>query len=153
MTDLYALVDLLIAKGVISSRELNARREMTHEVLREEFARDPLQVFLDPTLDKYSLEVECMNCRDRIDLCEARCCKLSVALSIQDLDEGIIRWNYGRPYMLATTEDGYCIYSDPESRRCTIYENRPAICRVYHCRADERVWQDFEAKTLAAAEE
>jgi Fe-S-cluster containining protein len=32
---------------------------------------------------------------------------------------------------------------------CTIYEKRPASCRAYDCRADPRVWIDFEARIPA----
>ncbi|MCX6674685.1 MAG: YkgJ family cysteine cluster protein [Methanothrix sp.] len=146
MVDLNALIDLLISKGFISSREFGQRREMSRRSLEEEFARDPLQVVLDPTPDKYSVQSVSVNCSKRMDLCKGRCCMLSVPLSAQDLEEGIVQCNYGMPFTVAVSERGYCIHFDMDGKRCTIYENRPVVCRTYNCRDDNRIWQDFEAE-------
>src|SRR5258707_619120 len=80
-----------------------------------------------------------------IPLCRGRCCTLHFPLSNQDLDEHIVKWQYLRPYIIKQRpDDHYCVHSDPETRGCTVYANRPRICRTYDCRNDKRIWVDFE---------
>jgi len=150
LVDLHGLIDLMIAKGLINSREFVQRREMIKESLRKEFAQDRFQVELDPTPDKYQITPSIIDCDQRYPLCKARCCTLRVTLSSQDLDEGIARWEYASPYSLAASEDGYCVHLQRPENTCAIYENRPAVCRAYSCKNDERIWKNFESKTPAA---
>ena len=70
-------------------------------------------------------------------------------LSKQDLDEGVVRWDYGNPYWIKQGPDGHCTHSDPVTRLCTIHEHRPFICRKFDCRDDKRIWLDFEKKIPA----
>lgn len=85
-----------------------------------------------------------------LPICGGRCCTLHFALSTQDLDEGVIRWDYGRPYLIRQrASDGRCVHSDPERGHCTAYEHRPLPCRTYDCRDDPRIWADFDKKILA----
>jgi Fe-S-cluster containining protein len=95
--------------------------------------------------DKYQFneEVE-IDCENRVHLCRAACCRLELALSKQDIEEGIVKWNLGKPYLIARDADGYCRHLDRESRRCSVWRQRPIPCRGYDCREDERVWLDFE---------
>jgi len=67
-------------------------------------------------------------------------------LTRQDLDEGIVRWDRDRPYLNQRQPDGYCVHCAHDSRRCTIYERRPGLCRTYDCRGDTRIWLDFERR-------
>ena len=71
---------------------------------------------------------------------------LPFALSRQDVEEGIIRWDFGRPYVIAHDADGYCIHLDRKSYRCKEYEHRPVPCRGFDCRDSEKwqMWQDYE---------
>ena len=50
-------------------------------------------------------------------------------LSRQDVEEGVIRWEFGRPYLIAHGAGGYCVHLDRESYRCTVWEQRPVPCR------------------------
>jgi Fe-S-cluster containining protein len=89
-----------------------------------------------------------IDCASRIHLCEARCCRFEVALSKQDIADGL-PWDFEAPYMLS--HDPYtkkCACMD-EGGSCTVYEKRPASCRVYDCRHDPRVWVDFDARIPA----
>jgi Fe-S-cluster containining protein len=98
--------------------------------------------------DKRTKEVPDIDCAARLHLCEARCCRFDVSLSAQDVAEGI-PWVIEEPYMLP--RDPYtkkCVCMD-EAGACTIYEKRPASCRVYNCRGDKRVWIDFDARIPA----
>jgi uncharacterized protein len=47
--------------------------------------------------------------------------------------------------IMAKAEDGWCEALDRDSLRCTIYDQRPAICRSfdmggYDCRQERAVW-------------
>ena len=108
----------------------------------------PPAVRLTLVTDKRQKHGPDIDCASRIHLCEARCCRFEVALSKQDVDDGI-PWVFDEPYLLprdpATKK---CVCMD-EAGACTIYEKRPASCRVYDCRQDPRVWTDFEARIPA----
>ena len=51
-----------------------------------------------------------INCENRIPLCKAACCRLPLALSKEDVQEGIVRWDLGHPYLIAQDKDGYCVH-------------------------------------------
>ena len=70
------------------------------------------------------------------------------ALSRQDLEEGVVRWNLSQPYLIAQGQEGYCTHLKQGSCQCTIYHNRPLPCRAYDCRNDTRIWVDFENKIV-----
>jgi len=104
------------------------------------------RVFLEDSVpDKYAVPpAEPIDCENRVPLCKAACCRLSVLLSPQDLAEGIVSWDSRRRYFNSQKPDGYCVHLERPACRCSIYENRPAACRVYDCRNDQRIWLDFE---------
>jgi len=113
-------------------------------------ARGGSRVSLDLGGDKYATESPAVPCGELIALCGGRCCTLSFALSTADLDEGVIRWDYGQPYLIRQrASDGYCVHSDPDSRACTVHAFRPRVCRSYDCRKDPRVWIDYEQRLAA----
>jgi Fe-S-cluster containining protein len=89
-----------------------------------------------------------IDCAARLHLCEARCCRFEVSLSKEDIRDGI-PWNIEEPYALPRDpRTKKCVCMD-EAGACTIYEKRPASCRVYDCRQDPRVWEDFENRIPA----
>lgn len=70
-------------------------------------------------------EVTCSNC-------QACCCRLEVMI-ISDTgvpERHIARDQWGGETM-ARLEDGWCSALDRSSLMCTIYENRPWICREF----------------------
>lgn len=110
-------------------------------------ARQPLRVSLDLGGDKYATAPSAPPCDELLHLCKARCCTLSFALSTADLDEGVIRWDYGQPYLIRQrASDGYCVHCDPDALTCTVHAQRPRVCRSYDCREDPRIWIDFAAR-------
>ncbi|WP_051083815.1 YkgJ family cysteine cluster protein [Dasania marina] len=88
------------------------------------------------TKNTANTEVTCSNC-------QACCCRLEVMI-ITDTgvpDRHIARDKWGAETMLRL-EDGWCSALDRDTMMCSIYENRPWICREfemgsYECR-DER---------------
>lgn len=115
---------------------------------------DREQVALDLGGDKYTTESSTPPCTEVLHLCQARCCTLNFALSTADLDEGVIRWDYGQPYLIRQREsDGYCVHNDPDKRYCTVHHYRPRVCRSYDCRQDPRIWKDFDNRIIASLEE
>lgn len=135
-----ALVGLLLEKGLISSDEFEARVK-AH---RQQIEGDP-QVMLSKAPDKYNCHDEMLiDCASRLHLCRAACCTFRFFLSPQDLDEGIVKWDYGNPYWVRQRDKKYCWHCTPDELRCSIHERRPYTCRVYNCSKDKRIWIDFE---------
>jgi Fe-S-cluster containining protein len=108
------------------------------------------RLHLGSPVDKYQVSSDDgPPCAELIPICQARCCKLEFPLSTQDLDEGVIRFDLGRPYIIAHAADDHCVHLDRSSRGCGVYAQRPGVCRAYDCREDRRIWTDFATRTLA----
>ncbi len=144
---LNSLVELLISKGIIHVHELEQRKKGVAESLSKEERLPSVQLIDAP--DKYSNNHDVkVDCAERLPICKGACCKLWFALSVQDLAEGVVKWNYSLPYGIAQEPDGYCRHFDKANCQCAIYENRPLVCRGYSCAEDKRIWLDFEKKIL-----
>ncbi|HEY4239001.1 MAG TPA: hypothetical protein VGM88_04265 [Kofleriaceae bacterium] len=125
----------------------------TLATIRAADARSATRVTLDLGADKYATPGADVPCAELIPLCGARCCTFTFALSSADLDEGIIRWDYGQPYLIRQrASDGFCVHNDPGSHGCTVHGQRPRVCRSYDCRADPRVWIDYAQRIPAPIE-
>ncbi|HEX8475984.1 MAG TPA: YkgJ family cysteine cluster protein [Pyrinomonadaceae bacterium] len=146
----YALIELLAERGVISVAELDERKREVGKRLVEKFTEKGIGVALtDDEGDKYSHQSEVViDCEERMSLCRGMCCRLKFALTVQDLEEGKVKWDLGRPYMIRHGANGYCFHNDRETHQCTVYENRPLVCRSYDCRKDKRIWTDFENRII-----
>jgi hypothetical protein len=148
---LYALIELLMNKGLLTEGELNERKVEVAKRLVAKFREVGMgAMFQDPEHDKYTFtekEVK-IDCENRIPVCKAACCRLNFALSRQDIEEGIVKWDLGRPYMIAHDADGYCRHLDRKGCHCTVYANRPVPCRAYDCRKDKRIWADFKNRII-----
>lgn len=157
-----ALFDLA-ARVVALTEELDRRGDGTLEAAVEAAVPETLlrirtndiqqttRVDLDPGPDKYAATPAEVPCAELMPICQARCCQeFTFALSTQDLDEGVVRWDYGRPYRIRKrASDSYCVHNDPASHGCTVHGQRPRVCRTYDCRKDPRIWADFEKRILA----
>jgi len=147
---LYAAIDLLNQKGLLDLDELNERKKQAATNLVEKFSERGMGVVHQkPEYDKYKFEGEVkIDCENRIHLCHAACCKLRFSLSRQDVEEGIVRWDFSAPYFIARGPDGYCQHLHREQKCCTIHAHRPVPCRAYDCSKDQRIWLDFEKKVV-----
>ena len=129
------VVDLLILRGHLKPG---------HRRLLNKVRADRSTVFLAMYPDKHRVVGNDIDCASRIHLCKARCCSYSVTLSPQDVAEGKLKWELYEPYRLAKDKTtGYCRYLRADAG-CSVYEDRPATCRLYDCREDRRVWLDFD---------
>jgi Fe-S-cluster containining protein len=147
----YAAIEILAEPGLISIEELDQRKEVIAARLVEKFRQEGIgAAYQDPEHDKYTFEstVE-IDCASRVHLCKAACCRLRFALSHQDVEEGIVQWDFGHPYFIAQGKDGYCRHLDRGCMSCTIHQNRPVPCRGYDCRQDKRIWSDFEQRIVS----
>lgn len=147
----YAVIELLMERGLISVEELDERKRKIGQRLAEKFVEKGMGVALtNDEQDKYSYQSGVrIDCENRLHLCRAACCRLRFALSVQDVEEGTVKWDLGHPYMIRHDADGYCHQLDRTTRHCGIYQNRPIVCRGYDCRKDKRIWADFEGKIVS----
>lgn len=145
-----AVVDLLVERGVLDREAVQARRQAVAERLRREYFERGMGVALQEFgVSKYRFPGGAqIDCEARLPLCKAACCKLPLALSREDVQEGIVRWELGRPYMIAHGRDHYCAHLNRETQTCGVYANRPIPCRGYDCRQDRRIWLDFEHRVI-----
>jgi Fe-S-cluster containining protein len=147
---LYAAIDLLNKKGVLDLAELDEHKKQAAANLVQKFSERGMGVvYQKPEYDKYKFEGAVqIDCEKRIHLCHAACCKLRFALSKQDVEEGIIRWEFAAPYLVARASDGSCQHLDREQKCCTVHAHRPVPCRAFDCRQDKRIWLDFANKVV-----
>ena len=143
-----ALIEELTASGRLDPEALATRfaaAEATERLRLEESAH----VQLRQVPDKYTMtDLPQIDCGALLPLCRGRCCGLLFPLSLQDVDEGIVAWDVARPY-LTRQRDGRCVHQSRTECTCEIHQRRPAACRSYDCRADKRIWLDFERRIPA----
>lgn len=143
---LRALVELLVEQGLVDGEAFKTRCQQASEELRRSYVERGMAVAMQEFgVSKYEFEGGAeIDCASRLHLCKAACCRLPFALSKEDVQEGIVKWDLGQPYINARDEEGYCKHRDRGTCRCTIYHHRPIPCRGYDCRQDKRIWRDFE---------
>ena len=138
---LERVVHLLIAREVL--------HEGDHKLLdRLGKANRRQRVLLADRRDKHAVASPPIDCAALLPLCQGRCCSFRVKLDPIEVRDGALRWNLHEPYLLERAADGYCYQLDGDGR-CGCYDERPATCRAYDCRQDERVWLDFENRVPA----
>jgi Fe-S-cluster containining protein len=141
------LINVLIERGVIDQDDLQ----------QAVFAvRDELQTAAAPPEPDVMLRVDpeaadgpaVVDCASRLPICKAACCRLRFALTSEEVERGVIRWDLGRPYIIRHDETGMCVHNDPASGACEVYTERPRPCQQYSCATDERIWRDFDRMEL-----
>jgi len=142
-----ALFDLLVEKGLLEEEEIGTPLERARtDVAKVLIPRVRLGDMGDKYADGQGIDVDCPSL---LHLCQSRCCTFKFYLTKQDLDEGVARWDYGNPYWIRQRLDGYCVHCLADGRGCSIYANRPHVCRRFDCRSDKRIWLDFEKRIPA----
>jgi hypothetical protein len=147
---LRALVESLVEQGLVDREAFEERRAQASEQLRREYVERGMAVAMQEFgVSKYEFKGGAeIDCESRLHLCKAACCRLPFALSKQDVQEGIVKWDLGQPYINARDGDGYCAHMERGACRCTVYQQRPIPCRGYDCQKDERIWLDFKKKEI-----
>jgi hypothetical protein len=145
-----ALIEVLEDAGVLDRAELEQRWRDARVRLQHEYVDRGMAVAVQEfEVSKYEFAGgPVIDCEARLPLCGAACCKLPLALSAEDVREGVLTWDTGRPYMMARGADHYCVHLDRQTRRCGVYGQRPIPCRGYDCRGDRRIWLDFDARII-----
>lgn len=81
------------------------------------------------------------------DNCDAVCCRLTVILMPGDrVPNQFVVVDRDGTQMLAKGEEGWCQALDLNTMRCTIYEQRPMVCRKFamggpYCRSERDAWR------------
>ena len=147
----YALIELLIEKGLLTEEEIDERKRQVGQRLVTKFNQAGMGVEIqESAIDKYEFEGgPGIDCENRVHLCKAACCRLRFPLSAQDLEEGVVKWDLPHPYLIARGTDGYCSHLERGGSCCSIYQHRPLPCRAYDCRNDQRIWADFDNKVVS----
>lgn len=146
---LYGLIDVLMAKGLLDSKELQAATEK----VRNQLAHDGdvpnagVSLRIDAPKETQHPAVK-VNCAERMHICKAICCKLDFALTAEEVEAGDVKWDLGRPYYIRHCPQGFCVHNDRGTGNCSAYDHRPTICRTYSCAKDIRIWKNFENMEL-----
>jgi len=145
-----ALAQLLVEHGIIDEESFAERRATIAAEFRDTLEQEGLGLYLNRgDEDKYALtDLPQIDCSERVHLCKAACCTYRFPLARQDVEEGVVRWDLGRPYWNRQDEDGYCTHHDPVGGGCHVYDKRPGPCRVFDCRHDKRIWADFDGRVI-----
>jgi Fe-S-cluster containining protein len=145
---LYGLIDYLSQKGIIQPDELKATVESVRKEIieKKEFATLGVALRIDAPEDK--TQIVAVNCQERMEICKAVCCRLRFALTVEEIENGPLKWELGKPYYNRHCEQGYCHQMNFDQMSCNIYENRPSVCKKYNCANDKRIWNDFEKMEL-----
>lgn len=82
------------------------------------------------------LQFDC-DCLDALPVCRSQCCSLKgTFLSEVEAQSGqydcFVDPESGLP-QLRRDADGACTYLDRDTKLCSIYDNRPGVCRQFHC--------------------
>ncbi|AGA85682.1 YkgJ family cysteine cluster protein [Stutzerimonas stutzeri] len=88
----------------------------------------------DSTIPHQQLEDTSVSCAT----CAACCCRLEVLLlSDTGVPQRFIDTDSWGGEVMLRLEDGWCAALDRDSMRCTIYDNRPLICREFELGSED----------------
>ena len=63
-----------------------------------------------------------VDCSQRLPICGAVCCKLDFALTLDEVEAGLTKWDLGRPYFIRHGPDGSCVHLDRATKGCGVYD-------------------------------
>lgn len=79
--------------------------------------------------------------------CDAVCCRLTVVVMPEDrVPRHLVARNEHGVEVMAHGEDGWCVAIDPLRMCCSIYDQRPGICRKFamgseYCRDEREIYR------------
>jgi Fe-S-cluster containining protein len=86
--------------------------------------------------------------------CDAVCCRLTVVLMPEDrVPAHLTTRNEQGLEVMARDEEGWCVAIDAAHMRCSIYEQRPTVCRKFkmggaYCRELRADYADHNARGI-----
>lgn len=89
--------------------------------------------------------------------CDAVCCRLTVVVMPEDnVPEHLVDRTSQGLSVMARGEEGWCVAVDPLHLRCTIYDQRPGICRKFamgsaYCRDEREKYREENARAIPLA--
>ncbi|WP_430413056.1 YkgJ family cysteine cluster protein [Kordia sp.] len=145
---LYGLIDTLIDDGKVKKEKLEevVQNVRTETLARKEHFHAGIAIRVDAAEKKDDFVP--VNCEERLHICKGVCCKLNFALSVEEIEGGKSKWDLGQPYYIRQKSTGYCTHLDENKQCCSIYNDRPKVCKKYSCANDTRIWKDFETMEL-----
>ncbi|WP_046757581.1 YkgJ family cysteine cluster protein [Kordia jejudonensis] len=145
---LYGLIDTLIDDGKVKKEKLEevVQNVRTETLARKEHFHAGIAIRVDGEEQKDDFVP--VNCDERMHICKGVCCKLNFALSVDEIESGTSKWDLGQPYYIRQKSTGYCTHLDEHKQCCSIYNDRPRVCRKYSCADDSRIWTNFEKMEL-----
>lgn len=143
---LQVVMDALIQHGVLEPAKTSHLIDEVFQKISQN--KEGLHPEIALRVDQENVQIELVNCEERLHICKAVCCKMDFALSTQEVESGKIKWDLGRPYFIRREKEGYCTHISHQQKCCTIYNDRPLSCRSYSCANDPRIWKDFEKMEL-----
>lgn len=143
---LQVVMDALIQHGVLEPAKTSHLIDEVFQKISQN--KEGLHPEIALRVDQENVQIELVNCEERLHICKAVCCKMDFALSTQEVESGKIKWDLGRPYFIRREKEGYCTHIAHQQKCCTIYNDRPLSCRSYSCANDPRIWKDFEKMEL-----
>lgn len=139
------LVGLLVQRGLIDGEELLAIVESVREQTERAGQHANLGVTIRRDRPEETGPGNDVDCEARLPYCRGACCSFHFPLSVAEIEAGgPLKWDLARPYFNRHNADGYCHRLDAD-HGCTIYDERPSVCRQYTCVTDGRIWKDFDA--------
>ncbi|HEX7276802.1 MAG TPA: hypothetical protein VF244_05450 [Acidimicrobiales bacterium] len=162
---LGGVLDVLHAKGLVTEEDLDAAlaaddldedEDLDQDAEPDEPPVSPvvgwpsvaLRTDADPALEPESATEPVVDCATRLPVCQAVCCRLRFMLNAEEVDAGAVRWDIGHPYLIRHDERGTCVHNQSDGHGCSVYDDRPRVCRRYDCTHDVRIWTDFDGMVL-----
>jgi Fe-S-cluster containining protein len=142
------LADLLVRLELVATDDLVESVETTRKAIAGAGKQLSLGVAIRGDGESVTIPADEIDCEARIPYCKAVCCRLRFPLTVSEIETGPVKWDLGRPYFNRQAPNGYCHCFDDSSHGCTVYDERPAPCRQYSCKGDERIWKDFEGMVI-----
>ena len=120
----------------------------------------PLDPSTEPPLPLYAGVPEQEDDDMRVDptvscsSCDAVCCRLTVVVMPEDrVPRHLVERTAQGLDVMARDEEGWCVAIDHRHMRCSIYEQRPGICRKFamgsaYCRDERETYRDQVARGI-----
>jgi Fe-S-cluster containining protein len=86
--------------------------------------------------------------------CDAVCCRLTVVVMPEDrVPRHLVERTSKGLEVMARDEEGWCVAIDHQHMRCSIYEQRPGICRKFamgsaYCRDERENYREQVARGI-----